>query len=68
VVSQKASNGTTQVVGSAKVFTAPASFGSTAATSTSENGSNLLILVVLGLGVLVIAGSGTALIRRRKAN
>jgi hypothetical protein len=68
VVSQKASNGTTQVVGSAKVFTAPASFGSTAATNTSEDGSNLLILVVLGLGVLVIAGAGTALIRRRKAN
>jgi hypothetical protein len=68
VVSQKAANGTTQVVGSAKVFTAPASFGSTAATSNSEDGSNLLILVVLGLGVLVIAGAGTALIRRRKAN
>jgi len=68
VVTQKTANGATEVVGSAKVFTAPASFGSTAATSNSEDGSNLLILVVLGLGVLVIAGAGTTLVRRRKAN
>jgi len=45
-----------------------ASVESKTGSSSSEGGSNLLMLVVLGLGVLVIAGAGTTLVRRRKAN
>ena len=67
VVSQKSSNGSTEVVSSTKVFTAPANLGSTSTSTSSESGSNLLVMVVLGLGVLIIAGAGATLIRRRKA-
>ena len=45
-----------------------ASIESKTGSSSSESGSNLLMLIVLGLGVLVIAGAGTTLVRRRKAN
>jgi hypothetical protein len=45
-----------------------ASIESKTGSSSSESGPNLLMLIVLGLGVLVIAGAGTTLVRRRKAN
>ena len=68
VVSQKSANGSTEVVSSTKVFTAPVNLGSTSTSTSSESGSNLLVMVILGLGVLIIAGAGATLIRRRKAN
>ena len=68
VVTQKAASGTTEVVSSTKVITAPANLGSTTTNTSSESGSNLLVMVILGLGVLIIAGAGATLIRRRKAN
>ena len=68
VVTQKAASGTTEVVSSTKVITAPANLGSTTTNTSSESGSNLLVMVILGLGVLIIAGAGATLIRKRKAN
>ena len=57
---------------SSKIAQIPASVQSSieskTGSSSSESGSNLLMLIVLGLGVLVIAGAGTTLVRRRKAN
>jgi hypothetical protein len=68
VVLQKTATGRIEVVSSTKVSTAPANLVSTPSTSTSESGSNLLLMVFIGLGLLVLAGAGTTLIRRRKAN
>ena len=68
VVTQKASDGSTQVVGSTKVVTSHVSLGSTSSSNTSESGSNMLIKLIVGLGVVVLAGAGVTLVRRRKAN
>ena len=68
VVTQKASNGTTQVVGSTKVVTSHVSLGYSSSLNSSESGSNMLVLLIVGLGVVVLAGAGAALVRRRKAN
>jgi len=65
-------DGATVVNLSSKIAQIPASvqasIESKTGSSSSESGSNLLMLIVLGLGVLVIAGAGTTLVRRRKAN
>ncbi|NBW91315.1 MAG: hypothetical protein EBR53_02475, partial [Actinobacteria bacterium] len=68
VVTQKASDGSTQVVGSTKVVTSHVSLGSTSSSNTSESGSNMLIKLIVGLGVVVLAGGGVTLVRRRKAS
>ena len=64
-------DGTTVVDLSSKIVQLPesvqSSINSKTATGISENGSNLVVLIVLGLVVLILAGAATTLIRRRQS-
>ena len=67
VVTQTGSNGSTQVVGSTKVFTAPANYGAAAsAEGSKKSGNSMQLIVFVVLGLLVIAGVGVV-VRRRTA-
>jgi len=67
VVTQKATDGSNQVVASTKVVTSMPKFGtSIASTSTNEGSSSLTIIVVLA-ALIVIGGVGVVAVRKKKS-
>lgn len=67
VVTQKATDGSTQVIASTKVVTSMQKFGATtSSSSTSKDSSSMGIILVIAVLVLV-AGAGAVVVRKKKS-
>ena len=67
VVTQKAADGSTQVVASTKVVTSMQKFGATTSSSSTSKDSSSMGIIVIIAALVLVAGAGAVVVRKKKS-
>lgn len=67
VVTQKASDGSPQVVASTKVVSSLQKFGTTTSSSSTSEGSSAMNIILIIAALVIVAGAGAVVVRKKKS-
>ena len=67
VVTQKATDGSTQVIASTKVVTSLQKFGTTTSSSSTSEGSSSMNIILIIAALVLVAGAGAVVVRKKKS-